>query len=162
MEIWVLFPNRHDNKPLWNLSSRNRVTPVSMKRLKHWETSRNTETLTIWCDDIGARCRDIGASTSALGVAISALTRSFWWYRRGVSGDMGDFGVGITLQTPLEFFLQEQSYSSLHSGRNLAWDHVRGDIDDPCSAIANFCGVVAIPEAIDCRRCSDADRCATR
>ena len=58
--------------------------------------------------------------------------------------------------TPLEFFFQEQSYSSLHSGRSLTWDHVRGNIDDPCGAIANFCGVitdpcdvVVIPQAID-------------
>ena len=51
--------------------------------------------------------------------------------------------------TPLEFFFQEQSYSSLHLGQSLAWDHVRGDIDDPCGAIADFCGVIAIPEAID-------------
>ena len=68
--------------------------------------------------------------------------------------------------TPLEFFFQEQSYSSLHSGQSSAWDHVRGDIDDPCGAIADFCGViadfcgvnadpcgvVAIPEAIGGRR----------
>ena len=39
---------------------------------------------------------------------------------------------------PLEFFFQEQSYSSLHSEQSLAWDHVRGDIDDPCGAIADF------------------------
>ena len=77
----------------------------------------------------------------------------------------------LSKQPPLEFFLQEQSYSSLHSGRSLALDHVRGDIDNPCGAIADFCGViadfcgviadpggvVAIPEAI-----GDADRCATR
>ena len=56
---------------------------------------------------------------------------------------------------PLEFFLMEQSYSSLHSGRSFAWDHVQGVIDDPCGAIADFggviadpCGIVAIPEAI--------------
>ena len=55
---------------------------------------------------------------------------------------------------PLEFVFQEQSYSSLYSGRSLAWDHVRGDIDDSCVAISYFCGViadpcgVAIPEAI--------------
>ena len=69
-------------------------------------------------------------------------------------------------QAPLEFFFQEQSYYSLHSGRSLAWDPVRGDIDDPCGdiddpcgAIADFCGViadpcgvVAIPEAIGGRR----------
>ena len=70
---------------------------------------------------------------------------------------------------PLEFFFQEQSYSSLHLGRSLAWDHVRGDIDDPCDAIADFCGVIAdfsgviaISEAIGGRRCGDADRCTTR
>ena len=57
---------------------------------------------------------------------------------------------------PLEFFFQEQSYSSLHSGWSLAWDHVRGDIDDPCGAIADFCGVIAIPEAIDGRAGTDA------
>ena len=44
---------------------------------------------------------------------------------------------------PLEFFFQEQSYSRLHSGWSLAWDHVRGDINDSCGAIADFCGVVA-------------------
>ena len=58
--------------------------------------------------------------------------------------------------TPLEFFFQEQSYSSLHSGRSLAWDHVRGDIDNPCGAIVDFCGVVAIPEAIGGRTVADA------
>ena len=54
--------------------------------------------------------------------------------------------IGWTIgQTPLEFVFQEQSYSSLHSGRSLAWDHVREDIDDPCGAIADFCGVIADP-----------------
>ena len=80
-----------------------------------------------------------------------------------------------TLHPPLEFQRgmnftpSPQSYSSLHSGCSLAWDHVRGDIDDPCGAIADFCpviadpcGVVAIPEAIGGRRCGDADRCAAR
>ena len=76
--------------------------------------------------------------------------------------------------SPLEFVFQEQSYSSLHSGRSSAWDHVRGYIDDPCGAIADFCGViadfcgviadpcdvVAIPEAIGSR--AVADRCTTR
>ena len=46
--------------------------------------------------------------------------------------------TGIRNTLPLEFFFQEQSYSSLHSGRSLAWDHVRGDTDDPCGAIADF------------------------
>ena len=71
--------------------------------------------------------------------------------------------VNKGLVPPLEFFFQEQSYSSLHSGRSLAWDHVCGDIDNPCGAIANFCvviadpcGVVAIPEAIGGRTVADA------
>ena len=54
-----------------------------------------------------------------------------------ISDDRGGAGP------PLEFFFQEQSYSSLHSGRSLARDHVRGDIDDPFGAIADFCGVIA-------------------
>ena len=45
----------------------------------------------------------------------------------------------------LEFVFQEQSYSSLYSGWSLAWDHFRGDIDDPCGVIAHFCGVIADP-----------------
>ena len=70
-----------------------------------------------------------------------------------------------TFSSPLEFFFQEQSYSSLHSGRSSAWDHVRGDIDDPCGAIADFCGVIADlcgvitdPFGDRRRRCGDADR----
>ena len=55
------------------------------------------------------------------------------------------FFVNVWRLAPLEFFFQEQSYSSLHSERSLAWDHVRGDIDDPCGAIADFCGVIANP-----------------
>ena len=46
---------------------------------------------------------------------------------------------------PLEFVFQKQSYSSLHSERSFAWDHVRGDIDNPCGVIADFCGVIADP-----------------
>ena len=43
--------------------------------------------------------------------------------------------------TPLEIVFHERSYSSLHSGWTLAWDHFCGDIADSC-------GVVVIPEAI--------------
>ena len=64
--------------------------------------------------------------------------------------------VMSSLLSPREFFSQEQSYSSLHSGRSSAWDHVRGDIGDPCSAIADLCGVIAIPEAIGGRAGADA------
>ena len=67
------------------------------------------------------------------------------------------------LWTGLEIVFQEQSYSSLHSGWNLAWDHFHGDMDDPCGVIANFCGViadpcgiVAIPEAIGGSTVADA------
>ena len=60
-----------------------------------------------------------------------------------------------TAVTPLEFVFPEQSYSSLHSRQSLAWDHIRGNLNDPCGVIADFggviadpCGVVAIPEAM--------------
>ena len=75
------------------------------------------------------------------------------------------------LESPLEFFFKEQSYSSLHSVRSLAWDHVCSGIDDPCGAIADFCGVITDPCAIVTpwsdrqprgRRCGNTDRCATR
>ena len=75
-------------------------------------------------------------------------------------------------QSGLEFLFQEQSYSSLHSGRSLACDHFRGDIDDPCGVIADFCGVIAdfcgvIADfcgviADPCGIGAIADRCATR
>ena len=32
--------------------------------------------------------------------------------------------------------------SSLHSWCSLAWDHFRGDIEDLCFIIADFCGVI--------------------
>ena len=51
----------------------------------------------------------------------------------------------VSIQAHLEFVFQEQSYPSLHSGQSLAWDHFRGDINDPCGGIANFCGVIADP-----------------
>ena len=64
-----------------------------MKHLKHCETSQNSQTLAIRCDDIGARHGNINArhgdiSAPAEFPAISAW--SFWQYR--------DCGVCITLQ----------------------------------------------------------------
>ena len=53
--------------------------------------------------------------------------------------------VSILLQPLLEFVFQEQSYSSLHSGQSLVWDHFHGNIDDPCRVLADFCGVIANP-----------------
>ena len=40
----------------------------------------------------------LDAETSALGSATSAIARSYGRYRRGVTGDVGDCGVGITPQ----------------------------------------------------------------
>ena len=68
----------------------------------------------------------------------------FYWLNHGTNGV--DHWVTYWV-SPLEFIFQGQSYSSFHSGWSLAWDHVRGDIDDPCGVIADFCGV-AFPEAI--------------
>ena len=39
----------------------------------------------------------------------------------------------------------KQSYSSLHSGQSLAWDHFHCIIGNPCSITANLCGVIADP-----------------
>ena len=58
---------------------------------------------------------------------------------------------------PLEFVFLEQSYASLHSGRSLAWDHVRGNIDDPRGTIADFCGTIADP----CGFLAIGGRCVT-
>ena len=87
---------------------------------------KHHETVIIRCDDIGARCGDVcvwgatsaiarrlfdatisalgaetsalGTETSALGTATSAIARRYRQYRRGVSGDIGDCGIGITPQ----------------------------------------------------------------
>ena len=56
--------------------------------------------------------------------------------------------LGLMNQDALsEIVFQEQSYSHLHSasGQSLAWDHFRGDIDDPCGIVADFCRVIADP-----------------
>ena len=87
---------------------------------------KHHETVVIQCDDIGARCETsaldvetsafvaatsaiaqrsfdetiwaLDAETSALSAATSAIARSYRGYQRGVSGDIGDCGVGITPQ----------------------------------------------------------------
>ena len=51
---------------------------------------------------------------------------------------------------PSEIVFQEQSYSSLHSGQSLAWDHFRGGIDNFCGVIADPCSIVMILRG---RRC---------
>ena len=47
---------------------------------------------------LDAETSALGAETSALGTATSAIARSYRRYRRGVSGDIGNCGVGITPQ----------------------------------------------------------------
>ena len=89
---------------------------------------------------------------SALDAETSALARSFRRHRRGVFGDIGDCGVGITPQ----MCNRVTNHADMSTFSKQAWDHVRGDIDDPCGAIADFCGVIAIPEAIDGRAGTDA------
>ena len=78
-----------------------------------------------------------------------------------------EFSKRLPLCASLEFLFQEQSYSSLHSGQSLVWDHVRGNKDNQCGTINDFCddfsdpcGIVAIPEALG-GRCGDVDHCAT-
>ena len=66
-----------------------------------WGSDVDDRAEVIRCDDIGDRCGDVVARRGDVGdraelPAISA--RSFRRYRRGVSGDIGACGVGITPQ----------------------------------------------------------------
>ena len=65
--------------------------------VKHHETLK-----TLWNimkqTSFDATISALDAETSALGTATSAIARSYRQYRRGVSGDIGDCGVGITPQ----------------------------------------------------------------
>ena len=47
---------------------------------------------------LDAKTSSLDAETSALGAETSAIARSYQRYRHGVSGDIGDCGVGITPQ----------------------------------------------------------------
>ena len=47
---------------------------------------------------LDADTSSLDAETFALGAATSAIARSYWRYRCGVSGDIGDCGVCITPQ----------------------------------------------------------------
>ena len=48
--------------------------------------------------DVETSAFGLDAETSVLGAVTSAIARSYWQYRRGVSGNIGDCGVGGTLQ----------------------------------------------------------------
>ena len=45
-----------------------------------------------------------------------------------------------TIMAHLEIVFQEQSYSSLCSGRSWKWDHFHGINANPCGGIADPCG----------------------
>ena len=47
---------------------------------------------------LDAETSSLDAETLALGAATSAIAQSYQRYQRGVSGDIGDCGVGITPQ----------------------------------------------------------------
>ena len=47
---------------------------------------------------LDAETSSFDSETSALGAETTAIARSYWQYRRGVSVDIGDYGVGITRQ----------------------------------------------------------------
>ena len=95
------------------------------------------------------------------------LPLALWVHQYIVHYSKSLCGCFIHANAPSEIIFEEQSYSSLHSGRSLEWDHFRGDIADFCGIIANFCGVIAdpcdvtIPEVISGRRCGNTDRCVT-
>ena len=63
----------------------------------------------------------------------------------------------ITL-TPLVIAFQEQSYSSLHSGLSLAWEHFHDIIANPCSNWLSPNANAAIGDSAG----ADADCCVTQ
>ena len=104
-------------KTLWHVvKHRESLVKHHETLLKHCGTSWNTRALVIRCDDNGARCGDICICGSDVGdrvevircddigarcgdvTATSAIARNYQRYRRGVSGDICDCGVGITRQ----------------------------------------------------------------
>ena len=95
----------------------------------------------------------LDAETSALGVATSAISRSYRQYRRGVSCNIGNCGVGITSQ----MCNRVTNHGDMSTFSKPACGGVAdlcGVIADFCGVIADPCGVVAIHEAIGGRRCS--------
>ena len=100
---------------------------------------------------LDAETSSLDAETSSLGAATSAIARSYRRYRCGVSGDIGDCGVGITPQMrdrvtnhgDMSTFSKPGMGSlllryprSLRHHRRFLWSYRRS------------CGVVAIPEVI--------------
>ena len=65
--------------------------------MKHYETLEHSS-FDATISALDARTSALNAETSAVGAATSAITRSYRQYRRGVSGDIGDCGVGIPPQ----------------------------------------------------------------
>ena len=57
-----------------------------------------TSALDAEMSSLDAETSALDAEMWALGAATSAIARSYRRYRRGVSGDIGDCGVGITPQ----------------------------------------------------------------
>ena len=68
-----------------------------MKLLKHFETSRNTQTLIIRCDNIGAIYGDVEARCGDIGARRGDRTE-LQQYRHGVFSDNADCSVGVTPQ----------------------------------------------------------------
>ena len=57
-----------------------------------------TSSLDAETSSLDTETSSLDAETSSLGLATSAIALSYRRYRRGVSGDIGDCGVGITPQ----------------------------------------------------------------
>ena len=103
----------------------------------------------------------LDVETLALGVATSAIVWSYRQYRRGVSCNIGDCGVGITPQMC--------NRVTNHGDMSTFSKPACGAVADFCGVIADFCGVIADPsgvvtirEAIGGRRCGNAVCCTTR
>ena len=66
--------------------------------MKHSSFDATISALNAEMSALDAETSTLGVETSALGAETSVIARSYRRYRRGVSGDIGDCGVGITPQ----------------------------------------------------------------
>ena len=91
---------------------------------------------------IGDNAAEIGKNAAGIGnitELLNSILNGDW--SNSVSGR--HFPMGAV--APLEVVFQEQSCSSLHSWRSLAWDPLSGDITDPCGVNTDFCKVNTDP-----------------
>ena len=103
---------------------------------------------------LDAETSALDAEMSALGAAMLVIVQSYWRYRRGVSGNIGNCGAGITPQmcNIVNNHGDMSTFSNLIPAALLP-------ISVELSPIP--AALLQIPEAKDGCAVSDADHCAT-